>query len=454
MLMERRLLPLVALVTPATLTVESRVTQNITTQMVPYPVFETPDAREQSFNLWSDYMGVGWVNSASPALTRLLTAVASGMAILPVSAPYPNSSYSMQFYGPCLKCQSLDDALQSPDLTPQLLYQLSPNSNSNSTSLQELREGFNGLGDQDFYSATFREGYNIIFIEAGVADLNITTSLVCQFRNASYAVDFRFFENSAPSTTISKLELEPPLKYGAYTDPLTKLPLNAARAYLSMARALMDLLSGTVGYSFGLSSGGAVGLNSTFTSTGLLACPEILEAEQYNEGATRRRFMLNETTSSWMCRNSSLQRAIEDLSHNFTLSLMSSALFSQRKEVQVSGFTSKNFFLYQPKSLAISYLSALGVGVVCLAVGCWAVVVNGYSASTSFSTIVQTTRNRELDGLAAAAAASGERGTVARKVELQYGIVEDADGGERVAFGPAEKVTTITNLRSTGSKPE
>jgi hypothetical protein len=87
---------------------------NVTKELVPFPNFK--GTSEKIGNIWGDVLPyMGSLVAASPAVTRLLTAVSSSMSIVPVSAPHPNSSYSLQFYGPCLKCQSTNDAIRSPD---------------------------------------------------------------------------------------------------------------------------------------------------------------------------------------------------------------------------------------------------------------------------------------------------------------------------------------------------
>jgi hypothetical protein len=149
---------------------------------------------------------------------------------------------------------------------------------------------------------------------------------------------------------------------------------------------------------------------------------------------------LNETTSPWMCRNGSLQKAIEDLSHNFTISLLSSAVFTTNRTVEVLSSSFQNYYRYQPESLAISYLASLGVGVACFLIGTWACYANGYSATTSFSTILYTTRNSQLDNLT-----EGCEGTqtLSKSLKLQYGIIHQVNGTYRAAFGPVDKITPI-----------
>lgn len=89
-----RLLPLSALITPATLTVF--LSQNSTTSIknVPGINMTNPDNFEDLF----------YVQSTSRTLTRIASSVSTEAQILPMDVVYANSSYTMDFQGPSLKC--------------------------------------------------------------------------------------------------------------------------------------------------------------------------------------------------------------------------------------------------------------------------------------------------------------------------------------------------------------
>jgi hypothetical protein len=141
-----------------------------------------------------------------------------------------------------------------------------------------------------------------------------------------------------------------------------------------------------------------------------------------------------------MCRNGSLQKAIEDLSHNFTLSLLSSRTFTTTRSVDVLSSSFQNYYRYQPQSLAVAYLTSLGVAVVCFLTGAWACYENGYSATMSFSTILYTTRNPQLDSLTK----DTEKSKMLSKTsKLQYGITHQINGMNHAAFGTTDKITLI-----------
>ena len=318
----------------------------------------------------------------------------------------------------------------------------------NNSALSRQWADFGRPGTGIFYNATIESGWNTILIATGPTDRTNSdgVNITCQFRNASYKVDFTF-EQGIPSTTISSLALEPVLNYTDST-PIDTLPPNGSRAYVSMLLALGALLSGGFGYEPGLSSNGMTGGTFPVVSTGLLACPEIIGAWIARGGTDLGGAPpLNETTSPWMCRNGSLRAAIEDLSHNFTLSLLSSDLFSTPGHANVSKSFPMNYYVYHPKELAISYLTGLGVTLACLLIGAWACHSNGHSAFTSFSTIMQTTRNPQLDELAKTDIDGAQgRKSAFRTVKLQYGVIDQGGEMSHAAFGRADTITRIAKL--------
>src|ERR1700760_1718996 len=107
-------MPLMATVTPATLTVYTKHVPSTANRLVPMPNTATSDKLP---NVWADEMGVSSPGSPNPGLFRRLAATAASMAVLPVTAPSPNSTYTTQFFGPALKCDSLGKAMSSLNLT-------------------------------------------------------------------------------------------------------------------------------------------------------------------------------------------------------------------------------------------------------------------------------------------------------------------------------------------------
>ncbi|RFU25352.1 hypothetical protein B7463_g10981, partial [Scytalidium lignicola] len=98
------LMPLSALVTPATLTIVPSVT--ITPQIMNVPMVNYTDTSSLFFpddsNVGVDVNTVD--NGISPFMSRLMAATAASLDILPMAAIAPAASYSLEFSAPSLSC--------------------------------------------------------------------------------------------------------------------------------------------------------------------------------------------------------------------------------------------------------------------------------------------------------------------------------------------------------------
>lgn len=86
-----------------------------------------------------------------------------------------------------------------------------------------------------------------------------------------------------------------------------------------MFKALANVLTTHLGFSPVMAD--SSGLEDFIASTGLMSCPDDTGAvppENIEE------LTLEVLTEPWMCRAGSVEKYIKDLSHNFTLSLLSS----------------------------------------------------------------------------------------------------------------------------------
>jgi hypothetical protein len=99
----QRVLPLIAVITPATLTVQLSSQPNETSIVAPIPIV--------NYENWTLF-GKPAVHDGqpviapSPGIARILFSVASLGSTLNIPAPFPNSSYSVNMYGPSISCDS------------------------------------------------------------------------------------------------------------------------------------------------------------------------------------------------------------------------------------------------------------------------------------------------------------------------------------------------------------
>ena len=92
---------------------------------------------------------------------------------------------------------------------------------------------------------------------------------------------------------------------------------------------------------------------------------------------------------------------LEGLSHNLTLSVLSNPELGITGSKVVSCYASTTQTVWKVNWVPIiaGYATGLGVTLICLAVGGYALVVNGVAHDTSFSSVLRTTRNEELTRL-------------------------------------------------------
>ncbi|EAW09041.1 uncharacterized protein ACLA_077880 [Aspergillus clavatus NRRL 1] len=438
------LIPLTAVFTPATLSVRLLTTTNITQLRVP-----TVNFTDSFWRPWVTFVGMGMIGEPASDINRLFTATSSSAEVLPASAPFPDSSYTLEFWGPSYKCQSLSEALgemQGMTFTDSLGHRYSSLQNlwdheiGNATNLTNV-----------IYSGTAPSALNnTLFVYAagsnplGSDNATQPAELVCQLWNTSYVVDQRFTNGARALTPIST-ELVAPANWssraGSYA-LIERLDPAVNGGYYVMHMLFSGLIQRTltISASGGLGSFRPSGLSSTSMSimqTGLFACPELWNSTNY------QLLGIAGGQSTVHCRNKTLARAIEDLSHNFTYSLLS--LNAANTSVPITVSSPQNFYNYNSRNLLAAYMTALGVAVACVVVGFTALRENGVSQSTSFSSVLMTTRNPELDHLLVGhCLGSDQLDKTVGKVRLQFGEIQGAQQYRHAAFGTKDSVTPLS----------
>ncbi|KAL4741783.1 hypothetical protein BDV11DRAFT_212670 [Aspergillus similis] len=334
--------------------------------------------------------GAGYITSPLPKVSRLFTVTASSMRVIPAPAPFPNLSYMLTFWNPLYKCQSLSKALLDVHGLSQAVWD------------NKIRNTVN------WPLSVYSRNNNA----------SQPTKLVCWIWNTSYMVSLSF-NNGVQTLTPKSVD------HVAYS----KGPTGTAGFYV-----VHMLFSGLIQGDWHTGASGSVAENITLqtaftrlsiTQTSLLACLEIND-------------------SSTSCQKRMLARVIKDLLHNFTYSLLS--LNAANATVNVMDLTSRNFYLYSKAYLILAYTTTLGVTVACMIVGFFALRQNSISQSTSFLSVLITTRNPELDRLAVGHCLGAEPlKKEIRKVQLQYGEIKGPDQRyQHAAFGTEGLVTALS----------
>ncbi|KAF3401870.1 hypothetical protein F1880_009736 [Penicillium rolfsii] len=449
------LIPLSAIITPATLSVHLLTTTNTTQVRVP-----TVNFTDSFWASWMNFEGPGYIDSPSTEISRLFTVTSSSVEVVPASAPFPNSSYSLRFYGPSYQCQRLSEAildmkgLTFPDILGKNHYTLQQVWNQTFANITNV------TNPEIIYSGTVPSLLNNTFFLYATGsnplwNTNTTqpTELVCQLWNTSYTVHQTFTNGVRTLTPISTTPLTP-ANWSSMAGKSVLLPGHQDTSANGGYYVIHQLFSGLIKHNIVIGSTGSV-LDASpssvlatsplsVTQTGLWSCPEIWNSSDYLG------LSLSRSNPTVLCRNKTLARALEDLSHNFTYSLLSLNAANTTVPVRVS--SPQNFYNYDSRNLLLAYAIALGVSVGCVIVGLLALFENGVSQSTAFSSVLVTTRNPELDQLAVGHCLGRDPiGKEIGEARLQFGEMVGVGAGGReyrhAAFGMKWSVTALSKGR-------
>ncbi|KPM43804.1 hypothetical protein AK830_g2725 [Neonectria ditissima] len=403
------LLPLVAIVTPSSLTVQQAPQLNESTIRMPLPVIDYTSPTV--FAEWAQSGGSGYA-APSNAMARLMAAVVSQGSITHIPAPFSNCSYSVKFYGPSLSCGPVDKdsalakRLNASDINAgsRLSYvafvpkatgledgesveQVNAIYGLNSTINTTLTAGMRSLDKTDAgdHAKLF------LGLPNSNAAVDSNTIIDCGLYNSSYVVDFSFKNDQQQITVRNSTRLNGVLaNQQSFNSPLDVPGV----AYTSILDALGGLLVGTLRAS---QYGYVTAFNTHITSTILM------QTQEMQRIAVATRWSDSEPSEEQTLANMTMSEAVEQLVTNTTLSLFSNSFFLQNSTTASMGDvkirTPQNAFSYKPRNLVIAYGVSVFITIVVVMVGFACIWVSSLSFGSSFSTILRTTRNPELDAL-------------------------------------------------------
>ncbi|CAG8416426.1 unnamed protein product [Penicillium salamii] len=425
------LIPLTALITPATLSVHLKTTSTTTQMNVPTVKFT-----RDFWTNWAFYGGVGYISDPSFIINRLFTATYSSAAIIPLTPPLPNSSYILEFSGPSYKCQNLSEVIAE---TKGITY--TDVSGNNYISFQDVWDRYAMNSSDHPNSRTIYSGSVPSFLNNTLLIAtrpypylknSTETSLVCKLWNTSYVLDVSFNDTIQSLVPVST-DLVAPCDWNSGTAIYSGLSLDQQESlggYYITHLLFSSLIKGTLRIN---PSGELMGDATRLMQSGLFECPELLDSDSYPQV---------KSTASPTCRNKTLGRALEDLSRNFTYSLLS--LNAANTSVPVSVNSPKNFYSYDWKNLITAYATALVVTFVCITTGFLALCSNGVPGKTSFSNLLRTTRNPDLDVLTTGyCLGSDHLPDELEKVRLRFGEIETPQPFKHAAFGYEDSVIDL-----------
>ncbi|KAF8196808.1 hypothetical protein K438DRAFT_1760280 [Mycena galopus ATCC 62051] len=118
-------------------------------------------------------------------------------------------------------------------------------------------------------------------------------------------------------------------------------------------------------------------------------------------------------------RQAPVTQALEQLIANATLSFVH--LNTGNTTVTVAVPSTDNVYLYNRRTLAITYLLSLGILLLTSILGMYCLITNGEPSSNDFSQILVATRNPQLDVVADSVEADGLSSKASGRIRLQFG---------------------------------
>ncbi|KAF4635830.1 hypothetical protein G7Y89_g2260 [Cudoniella acicularis] len=446
------LMALIAVVTPATLTVIPSST--ITPQALNVPMVDYTNVSSLFFlddsNLGVDANTVD--NGISPLLSRLMAATASTLDILPMVAIPPAANYSLHFYAPSLSCPS------APANITTVINQVA---NYTSAILGNRTISFLAFTPQDEMRIDSGINYNLYesfvnscigatssvdgsqfycngMVEAWLDDSGSSPYIwvksdadyySCELKDTSFNITFNATGNIQ---TINH----------PYDFQITGLPLK--NGYYVHGQVLSNWLSGVV---WGMFEGMASTRTRLLQTSLYAALKTNGQIESNASGIAEAAIPAAEKA---LTRGLTMGQLIEELSRNLTLSYFSSdrTWLPGGINTTVNIGRTPNIYKYNSTNLAWAYGMAIAATVISVVIGMRALVVNGISHGTSFSSIMCSTRNETLDNLTIGSSLAAEPlGKEVEETELKFGLLNGRGENHglirRVGFGVAGEVETL-----------
>lgn len=440
------IIPLSAIFSPNTLTVNTSLLFSSTMQSVPTLNFslslisETLTTRPANFLDLTSFDEEGYVPSYTTSKIASLTGFSGSQLGWP-SPCGPNCSYHSSFTAPSWQCQSLQNPFD-PRTPWSPSYTWGTNDiNANLTGIPIFGNKF--IADFDNHTGQFWIG-NRIQTNQTAQTFSQTFNLTvfsCSLRNTTYYLNVNY-TNSQQHTAIEKLV---PLDEVNIPSGLVNHPVNLTGkilqdpSFLNMLevhKALANLMRGSV-------IADPMGL--PLVNTSVYNLPGLVTLNhQYLKGEG-----LGTDLPFTLVRD--LLPAVEQLSHNFSISFLSQPdlLIVNSTSTACTTWKSESVWHYSPGALIGSYSAAIITTFLSLLVGARALRANGIATSSSFASFLTTTRNSTLDKLVEGHSL-GQTPLSKRlqRTRLRLGELPGADKGTKThhaALGLPDEVIPIQN---------
>ncbi|KAG7045572.1 het-r protein [Colletotrichum scovillei] len=386
------LLPFATLLTPATLTVKAAVARSIIVGPVPSISFTNEAfARITVGTRTTTYSG------PSDGVTRAaLSSLISG-TITPIASTYNNASWSLNFEAPALRCSALgaDDELRI-NVTKSATERCSSSGYcyryiswmpDTTTDLSPFLPGNKGA-TRDTISGPRDAPISLYVVENnddGLLDSNMLvfdSFTKCTLYSASYQTEFSYRSGVQEISTIT-IANEPSEPWLQGVDAMSTKTFKKGVGV--PFKAVMDAFSSML-------------IGSVLINRNIQGAPRIIQTQVGITNLAKNLMFFGKQSSNQPEAGHEIPRLLENMFLNTTLSLVSQAELNPTEPIQATIETEvyQNIYTYSVAPLWIAYGVAVGITILSITVGTWAVVGAGSSYSSKFSTILRLAFNVRL----------------------------------------------------------
>lgn len=355
-------------------------------------------------------------------VSRLVTATATNGVILALDPPYANATYTVNFDGPAIKCDTANatiaqiidnlrneaDQNHAKDVTPiaTRYYAFvpvlsgarnlsSPNQGISAISSARLQAPVEGSNELWMVYSKYSEGYDALPLRDRPTEDEYKT---CRLHRASYTFDLAFQEIVQDSKLIKQDILEA-VAYPNQGD-LQSDDLKIRHAYSAVMWAISDLIIGKMG-NYDISDdtfGGRTNfseINTQIAHTSLLGTSDLRvffdKNRDWNVAPSPQT-----AQDVALAKNKRLVDLIEELTLNVTMSFMHNPLLTRNVSTEMVRSRSIITYQYSSRNLFLAYGLAVFFALFANILGAYAFWQNKASHTRTFSARVLTSRSAEL----------------------------------------------------------
>ncbi|PMD60549.1 uncharacterized protein K444DRAFT_629480 [Hyaloscypha bicolor E] len=377
-------IPLATIVPPSTLFVIPAVAPEVLNLPVKAPNFTAAETFV-NFNFHhtpgqGSRQPVDTANYQKPIaqLSRLASIALIGGDIVSIESPAPNATYTLQFFGPSVQCDT---------------------ANSTTMDILSLRMGYplsaSSVTEALAYTAVLNNQEQLLVGWTKTVNGTQIHGVLCELYNTSYTVHFHFTNTLQTVDLLDRTIINPTAISGStyvivrdITAPVNTTqfdkstsPVFQTYSYLGLLTAFANVIVGDL----------SIAVDATDSTTSVLNT-KLGFGPDLNT-------LASEQPRSILFPNLTIQAGLEEMWFNFTMSLFGADgnVTKYNESTAVTSDIIQNIFQYNTLDLFLAYFFSVLVTTFATLVGIRALYINRVSYAANFSSILRTTRNPNLD---------------------------------------------------------